>query len=59
MSLKMKAVRVYEFGGPEVLKIEDVPDLQPEQGQVVVGVRAAGINPLDNILRMGIPVGEY
>ncbi|MDJ0717115.1 MAG: hypothetical protein QNJ54_23355 [Prochloraceae cyanobacterium] len=55
----MKAVRVYEFGGPEVLKIEDVPDLQPEQGQVVVGVRAAGINPLDNILRMGIPVGEY
>ena len=41
----MKAIRVHEFGGPEVLKLEEVPDLQPGQGEVVVRVHAAGVNP--------------
>ena len=35
----MKAIRVHEFGGPEVLKLEDVPDLQPGPGQVVGSCR--------------------
>ena len=55
----MKAIRVHEFGEPEVLKLESVPDLQPGKKQVVIRVHAAGVNPLDNLLRMGIPIGEY
>lgn len=35
----MKAIRVHEFGSPEVLQLEDVPDLQPTQGQVVVQLK--------------------
>lgn len=49
----MKAIRVHEFGGPEVLKLEDVPDLQPGKGQVVVQVRAVGVNPVDAYVRTG------
>src|ERR1022692_2581441 len=50
---KMKAIRVHEFGGPEVLKFEDVPDLQAGAGQVVVRVKAAGVNPFDTYMRQG------
>jgi NADPH2:quinone reductase len=49
----MKAIRVHEFGGPEVLKLEDVPDLQAGAGQVVVRVWAAGVNPVDAYVRQG------
>src|ERR1700694_4512922 len=49
----MKAVRVSEFGGPEVLKVEDVPDPKPDSGQVLVRVKAAGINPVDTYIRAG------
>ena len=49
----MKAIRVHEFGGPEVLKLEDVPDLQAGQGQVVVRVRASGVNPVEAYIRTG------
>ena len=49
----MKAIRVHEFGGPEVMKLEDVPDLQPGPGQVVVRVRAAGVNPVEVYVRAG------
>jgi NADPH2:quinone reductase len=49
----MKAIRVHEFGGPEVLKLEDVPDLKPGQGQVVVQVRAIGVNPVEAYMRTG------
>jgi NADPH2:quinone reductase len=49
----MRAIRVHEFGGPEVLKLEDVPDLQPGKGQVVVQVRAVGVNPVDAYVRTG------
>ena len=49
----MKAIRVYEFGGPEVLRLEDVAEPRPAAGQVVVRVRAAGVNPVDTYIRSG------
>ncbi len=49
----MKAIRVHQFGGPEVLKLEDVPDPQPGPGQVVVDIRAVGVNPVDTYIRTG------
>jgi NADPH2:quinone reductase len=49
----MKAIRVHEFGGPEAMKLEDVPDLTPGPGQVVVRVKAAGVNPVDAYVRTG------
>jgi NADPH2:quinone reductase len=49
----MKAIRVHEFGGPEVMKLEEVADPQPGPGQVVVRVRAVGVNPVDTYIRTG------
>jgi NADPH2:quinone reductase len=49
----MKAIRVHEYGGPEVLKLEDAPDLQPGPGQVLVRVKAIGVNPVDTYMRTG------
>jgi NADPH2:quinone reductase len=49
----MKAIRVNEFGGPEVMRLEDVPDPAPGPGDVVVRVRAAGVNPVDTYIRAG------
>lgn len=49
----MKAIRVHEFGGPEVLKLEEVPDPQPGPGQVVVRVHAVGVNPVEAYIRTG------
>ena len=49
----MKAIRVNQFGGPEVLKVEEIPDLHPGQGQVVIQVCAAGVNPVDAYIRTG------
>jgi NADPH:quinone reductase len=49
----VKAIRVHEFGGPEGLKLEDVPDLQPGPGQVVVRIQAAGVNPVEAYIRTG------
>lgn len=50
---KVKAIRVHEFGGPEVLQLEEVADLQAGRGQVVVRVLAAGVNPVDTYIRAG------
>jgi NADPH:quinone reductase len=49
----MKAIVVHEFGGPEVLRLEDVPTPHPAAGQVLVRVRAAGVNPYDTYMRNG------
>jgi NADPH2:quinone reductase len=49
----MKAIRVHEFGGPEVMTIEDLPDPSPGPAQVLVRVRAIGVNPVDNYIRTG------
>ena len=49
----MKAIRVREFGPPAVMKLEDVPDPQPGARQLVVAVKAAGINPVDTYIRAG------
>ncbi|PYP82505.1 MAG: alcohol dehydrogenase [Candidatus Angelobacter sp. Gp1-AA117] len=51
----MKAVRIHEFGGPEVLKFEDVPDPQLRQDQVLVKVKACALNHLDLFIRKGLP----
>jgi NADPH2:quinone reductase len=49
----MKAIRVHEFGPPEVMKLDDAVDLHPGPGQVVVRVKAAGVNPTDAYARSG------
>jgi len=49
----MKAIRVHEFGGPEVLKFEEVSNPSAAPGQVVVAVKAAGVNPVDTYIRAG------
>jgi NADPH:quinone reductase len=49
----MKAIRVHQFGGPEQLILEDVPELRPGAGQVVVKVHAAGVNPFETYMRSG------
>ena len=49
----MKAICVHEFGGPEVMKLEEVPDLTAGPGQVVVSVKAVGVNPVDTYIRSG------
>lgn len=49
----MKAIVVKEFGAPEVMRLEEVADLQPAENQVLVRVAAAGINPVDAYIRTG------
>jgi len=49
----MKAVRFHSYGGPEVLKIEEIDIPEPGPGQVRIAVRAAGVNPIDWKLRAG------
>jgi NADPH:quinone reductase-like Zn-dependent oxidoreductase len=51
----VKAVRIHEDGGPEVLRYEDVPDPVPGTGQVLVRLRAASLNHLDLWVRKGLP----
>ena len=51
----MKAVRIHEDGGPEVLRYEDVPDPEAGPGEVLVELRAAGLNHLDVWVRRGLP----
>jgi NADPH2:quinone reductase len=49
----MKSIVVHEFGGPDVMKLDTVADPVAGAGQVVVRVRAAGVNPVDTYIRNG------
>jgi len=49
----MKAIRVYQFGGPGVMQLETLPDPIPSPGQMLVRIRAAGVNPVDDYIRSG------
>jgi NADPH:quinone reductase len=49
----MKAIVVRAFGGPDVLHVEEVADPVPQAGQVVVRLRAIGVNPVETYIRSG------
>src|SRR5437773_4893599 len=49
----MQAILVREFGGPEVLKLEEIATPKPAAGQVLVRIHAAGVNPYDTYMRAG------
>jgi NADPH:quinone reductase-like Zn-dependent oxidoreductase len=51
----VKAVRIHEDGGPDVLRYEDAPDPVPGTGQVLIELRAASLNHLDLWIRKGLP----
>src|SRR6185503_598271 len=51
----VKAIRIHEDGGPEVLRYEDAPDPVPGDGEVLVELRAASLNHLDLFVRQGRP----
>jgi len=51
----VRAIRIHEDGGPEVLRYEDVPDPEPGQGEVLVRLAAASLNHLDVWVRKGLP----
>jgi NADPH:quinone reductase-like Zn-dependent oxidoreductase len=51
----MRAIRLHEFGGPEVLRDEEVPVPEPKPGEVLVRVHAVGVNPPDWYAREGMP----
>lgn len=49
----MKAIRAHSFGGPEVLKLDEIDDPVPGPNEVVIDMRAAGVNPADTYMRNG------
>ena len=49
----MKAIRIHQFGGPEVLQYEDVPDPAPKPGEALIKTEAAGVNFIDTYQRSG------
>jgi NADPH2:quinone reductase len=49
----MRAIVVKQFGGPEALEVGELPDPQPSADEVLVRVRAAGVNPVDSYIRTG------
>jgi len=55
----MKAVVIHKYGGPEVLKYEDVPRPEPKDDQLLIRVIAAGVNPVDGLIRSGMFANEH
>ena len=52
-SNKMKAIKIHEFGGPEVMKIEEVETPAPQADEILVKMYASGVNPADYVVRQG------
>lgn len=60
MTKMMKAVQIHQYGGPNVLKFEQVPRPEPAAGELLVRIRAMGVNPVDWKTRSGRGVaGRY
>ena len=53
----MKAVRIHEFGGPEVMHLEDLPTPDPGFGEILVEIHASSVNPVDYKIRNGVYLG--
>lgn len=51
--MKMKAIRIHEFGGPEVMKLEEIERPVPKADEILVKVYASGVNPADYVVRQG------
>jgi len=49
----MKAIRVHQFGGPEVLRFENVSEPKPRLAQILIRTGAVGVNPVETYLRSG------
>ena len=49
----MRAIVMTAFGGPEVLRLTDIPEPEPEHGQIRVRLYAAGVNPAEAYIRTG------
>ena len=54
----MKAIVIHEYGGTEVLKYEDIPRSEPKDDQLLIRVIAAGVNPVDGMIRSGMFKGN-
>src|SRR5216110_3936316 len=52
---RVKAIRIHEDGGPDVLCYEEVPDPVPREGETLLELRAASLNHLDIWIRQGLP----
>lgn len=57
----MRAVRIHRYGGPEQLMLEDRPRPEPQEGEALIRVQAAGVNPIDwkicqGLMQVSIPV---
>src|SRR2546423_602264 len=53
-SQTMKAIRIHNYGGPEVLNYEDAPRPKPQAGEVLIRVHATSVNPIDWKVREGL-----
>jgi NADPH:quinone reductase-like Zn-dependent oxidoreductase len=59
VEVAVRAIGLTEFGGPEVLRVLDLPKPEPETGEVRIRVHAATINPTDTVLRSGARVDRF
>jgi hypothetical protein len=50
-NMTYRAIRVHHFGAPDQMKVEDMEEQAPAAGQVLVAVKAAGVNPVDTYIR--------